>query len=52
MNKKFLFLVALLGSLTFFSCTDQSLAETESLYETHGTEGEDGDEDKDPDGNN
>ncbi|WP_394973727.1 hypothetical protein [uncultured Croceitalea sp.] len=49
MSKKLLFLFALMGSITLFSCTAESLTEDKSLYETQSTEGDDGDEDKDPD---
>lgn len=43
--------MALVFSTFLFSCTDESIAETETLYDTQATEGDDGDTD-DGRGNN
>ena len=52
MNRFFLLLLATIFNLALFSCTDESVADTESLFEIQSTEGDDGETDEDPDGNN
>ena len=34
--------MALVLSISFFSCTGESISETDNLYDTHATEGDDG----------
>ena len=34
--------MALVLSMSFFSCTAESISETDSLYDTHATGGDDG----------
>lgn len=35
--------MALVLSMSFFSCTGESISETDNLYDTHATEGDDED---------
>ncbi|MFS4445382.1 hypothetical protein [Maribacter sp. 2307UL18-2] len=49
MKKVFLALMALVLNVSLISCTSDSIAENDSLYDTQATEGDDGDTDDDPD---
>ncbi|WP_171037053.1 hypothetical protein [Maribacter algarum] len=49
MKKVMLAIMALVLNMSLFSCTTDSIAETDTLYETQSTEGDDGDVDPDPD---
>lgn len=44
--------MALVFNMFLFSCSDESIAETDTLYETQATEGDDGDPKDPPTGNN
>ena len=50
MRKLILALLALVFSTLFFSCTDNDLSESEQLYETQATDGEDDETDDGPKG--
>ena len=52
MKKLLLAVLALVLNVSLFSCTTDSIAENDSLYEIQATEGEDGQTDKDPDEDN
>ncbi len=43
MKKVTIALMALVLSISFFSCTEEPIPETDELYETHATEGDDED---------
>ncbi|WP_176801388.1 hypothetical protein [Kriegella aquimaris] len=45
MKKVIIAVMALVFNTFLFSCTDDSIAESDSLYETQATEGDDGDVD-------
>lgn len=49
MKKLLLVVLALVLNVSLFSCTTDSIAEDDSLYETQATEGDDGSTNKDPD---
>lgn len=48
MKHFFYLLIALLMGANFTACTNDIIADTEGLYETQATEGEDGGVDQDP----
>ncbi|WP_339708452.1 hypothetical protein [uncultured Kriegella sp.] len=45
MKKVIIAVMALVFNTFLFSCTDDSIAESDTLYETQATEGDDGDVD-------
>lgn len=49
MKRVVLVVMVLLFSLFLFSCDKESITESETLYETQATEGEDGEINEDPD---
>ncbi|WP_350289834.1 hypothetical protein [uncultured Croceitalea sp.] len=51
MKKLVLGIFALVLNMSLFSCTTDSIAESDSLYETQATEGDDGEINEDPNGN-
>ncbi len=50
MKKVVIAALAIVFNMFLFSCTDDSIAETDILYETQATEGDDGEVEQDPDG--
>lgn len=51
MKRISLLLLTTLFSMSLFSCANDSIADTESLFDVQSTEGDDGDTDEDPDDN-
>ena len=51
MKKLIMAVLALVLNMSLFSCTKDSIAESDSLYETQATEGDDGEINEDPNGN-
>lgn len=49
MKKLFFALLALMGNMALFSCSDTALADDTNLYHQQATEGEDGGPEDDPD---
>lgn len=45
MKKIYIAVMALVFNMSLFSCTSDSIADTDTLYETQATEGDDGDVD-------
>ncbi|WP_209404187.1 hypothetical protein [Pseudozobellia sp. WGM2] len=43
MKRIFLALTAIVFNIILFSCTDDTVSETDQLYSNHPTEGDDGD---------
>ncbi len=49
MRRIFIAVMALVFNTFLFSCTNEPIAETDHLYETQATEGDDGEVEQDPD---